>query len=130
MRTVEKSPGKRLYKALLVTLKVIPMMLAFSAMAGMLLDFFGIDSSVFSFVGGVSFLPLLFIYLASYAFRFCEYHRMFLHYVVANNILTYTDYLFGLPISNKSLFMSHILLIGVFLFLVLYFYRKERCCKR
>lgn len=111
-------------------LKVIPMLLALSAMIGMLLDFFGKDSSIFSFIGGVSLLPLLFLYLASYVFRFCEYHRMFLHYVVANNVLTYADYYVGLPIDNATLFMIHVFLIGVFLFLVLYFYRKERCCKR
>ena len=111
-------------------LKVIPMLLALSAMIGMFLDFFGIDSSVFSFIGGVSLLPLLFLYLASYVFRFCEYHRMFLHYVVANNLITYADYYFGLPIENTTLFMVHIFLIGLFLFLVLYFYRKEKCCKQ
>lgn len=96
----------------------------------MILDFFGKDSSVFSFVGGVSLLPLIFLYLASYVFRFCEYHRMFLHYVVANNALTYADYYIGLPIDNATLFMAHIFLIGVFLFLVLYFYRREKCYKR
>ena len=111
-------------------LKVIPMLLALSAMIGMILDFFGKDSSIFSFIGGVSLLPLLFLYLASYVFRFCEYHRMFLHYVVANNMLTYADYYIGLPIDNATLFMIHVFLIGVFLFLVLYYYRRERCCKR
>ena len=129
-RKVERFPERSLYKLLLIVLKVIPMLLALSAMIGMLLDFFGKDSSIFSFIGGVSLLPLLFLYLASYVFRFCEYHRMFLHYVVANNILTYSDYYIGLPIDNAALFMIHVFLIGVFLFLVLYFYRRERCCKR
>ena len=130
MRKVEKFPERSLYKLLLIVLKVIPMLLALSAMIGMLLDFFGKDSSIFSFIGGVSLLPLLFLYLASYVFRFCEYHRMFLHYVVANNVLTYADYYIGLPIDNAALFMVHIFLIGLFMFLVLYFYRKEKCCKQ
>ena len=129
-RKVERFPEKSLYKLLLVVLKVIPMLLALSAMIGMILDFFGKDSSIFSFIGGVSLLPLLFLYLASYVFRFCEYHRMFLHYVVANNALTYTDYYIGLPIDNATLFMLHVFLIGIFLFLVLYFYRREKCYKR
>ena len=115
---------------MLITLKVIPMLLALSAIVGMSLDFLGRDSSLFSFIGGVSFLPLLFLYVASYVFRFCEYHRMFLHYVVANNFLTYIDYYVGIPVSDKTLFMIHVILIGLFLFLVLYFYRSERCCKR
>lgn len=111
-------------------LKVIPMLLALSTILGTLFDFFGWDASFFSFIGGISFLPLLFLYLASFVFRFCVYHRMFLHYIVANNILTYTDYLIGIPVSTITLFSIHLILIGVFLFLVLYFYRKERCCKR
>lgn len=114
---------------MLVALKVIPMLLALCAMLNMFFDCFGIDSRILSMLGGVSFFPLLFLYLVSYVFEFCVYHRMFLHYILANNILIYVDYFFGLPISNKSLFMIHILLIGVFLFLVLYFYRREKCCK-
>ena len=129
MKMAEKLPERNLYKVLLVVLKIIPMLLSLSAMLGMLLDFFGLDSSFLSFFGGVSLLPLLFLYLASYVFRFCEYHRMFLHYVVANNVLTLADYYFGLPVDNAVLFMMHVLLVGLFLFLVLYFYRKERCCK-
>lgn len=115
---------------MLLALKAIPMLLALSAMIGMFLDFFGIDSSICSFIGGISLLPLLFLYIASFVFRFCVYHRMFLHYVVANNILTYADYYIGLPVENSTLFMVHIFLVGLFLFLILYFYRKERCCKR
>ena len=80
-------------------------------------------------IGGVSFLPLLFLYLASYAFHFCEYHRMFLHYIVVNNILTLYDFYIGIPISDKMLFTIHVALVGQLLFLVLYLYKKE-CCKR
>jgi len=130
MKVEEKSLERRTHKLLLITLKVIPMLLALCAVIGMLLDFFDYDASLCSFIGGVSLLPLIFLYLASYAFRFCEYHRMFLHYVVANNILVYLDYYIGLPISNRSLLIIHLAIVGLFLFLILYFYRKEKCCKR
>lgn len=122
-------PERNLYKVMLLVLKVIPMLLALTAIIGMILDFLGMDGSVCSFIGGISFLPLLFLYLASYVFRFCEYHRMFLHYVVANNLLTYVDYYIGLPVDNFTLLMFHVILIGIFLFLVLYFYRREKCCR-
>lgn len=106
------------------------MLLAFITMAGTMFNFLGLDASVFSFLGGISFLPLLFLYLASYAFRFCIYHRMFLHYIVANNILVYTDYLIGIPVSDLSLLMIHVVVAGIFLFLILYFYLKFRCCRQ
>ena len=130
MKMEEKLLERRIHKLLLITLKVIPMLLALCAVIGMLLDFFDHDASLCSFIGSVSLLPLIFLYLASYAFRFCGYHRMFLHYIVANNILVYLDYYIGLPISNRSLLIIHLAIVGLFLFLVLYFYRKEKCCKR
>ena len=103
--------------------------MALCAMLNSFLCFFGIDTVSFSIIGGVSFLPLLFLYLASYAFHFCAYHRMFLHYTVVNNVLTWFDFTIGLPISDKMLFTVHVALVGLLLFLVLYLYKKE-CCKR
>ena len=111
-------------------LKVIPMLLTLCTVLNMLFDFYGIDSGFLSLLGGISLLPLLFLYLASYVFQFCAYHRMFLHYIVANNILVWFDYYIGIPVSDRMLFMLHTALVGVFLFLVLYLYRRERCCKR
>ena len=130
MARAERYPERRVYKLLIGTLKIIPMVLAITTMTGTLFSFFNINPSVLSFIGSVSLFPLIFLYLASYAFRFCIYHRMFLHYIVANNILVYTDYFIGIPISDVSLLMVHTILIGVFLFLVLYFYRKEQCCRQ
>lgn len=55
---------------------------------------------------------------------------MFLHYLLVSNIIVWYDYYIGIPVSNETLFSIHIALVGALLFLVLYFYRKERCCKR
>ena len=130
MKGAEKYPERRLYKTLIGLLKIIPMLLAFITMMGTIFNFLGLDASVFSFIGGISLLPILFLYLSSIAFRFCIYHRMFLHYIVANNILVYSDYIFGIPVSNLLLLMFHMVLVGVFLFLVLFFYRREKCCRQ
>ena len=121
---------KSLHKALILILKCIPMLLALCTIIDTMLWFFGINIVGLSIIGGVSFLPLLFLYLASYAFHFCEYHRMFLHYTVVNNVLSWFDFTIGLPITNEELFGVHIILIGLLLFLVLYFHQKEKCCKR
>lgn len=129
MMKEEKSIDKVPYKIMLIALKVIPMLLALCAVANILFDFFGIDSGWLSMVGGISALPLLFLYLVSYVFRFCIYHRMFLHYILASNILTWLDYYIHIPLSNSIWFMVHMFVIGIFLFLILYYYRKEKCCK-
>lgn len=106
------------------------MLLAFCTVLNMLFDFFGVECSFLSLVGGISFLPLIFLYLSSIVFRFCIYHRLFLDYIVACNLVNCVDYYIGIPFSNAGLFMFHIILIGLFLFLILYFYRREKCCKR
>ena len=126
MDVEERLARKRLYKVTIGVLKIIPMLLSFCVVLNMFFDFFGIDSGIISTIGGISFLPLLFIYLASFAFGFCRYHRMFLHYIVVNNVLTMADYYVGLSVDNVSLFMVHIFLVGLFLFLILYLYKHEK----
>ncbi len=67
----ERYPERRVYKLLIGTLKIIPMVLAITTMTGTLFSFFNINPSVLSFIGSVSLFPPIFLYLASYAFRFC-----------------------------------------------------------
>lgn len=117
---------KSLHKLLLVTLKVIPMILALLCLLNTALSYFGIDLVVISYIGGVSILPLLFLYISSYAFRFCEYHRMFLHYVTLNWILNIYDYYVGIPLSDRNLLAMYLMITCVFLFVTLYLYLKSR----
>lgn len=112
---------KLLYKLELVLLKIIPMLIAACYLNNTILSYYGIDLIIFSIIGGMSILPLIFLYLSSYVFRFCEYHRMFLHYIVVSDIINYIDYEYTLPIDDKPLFVSKIAIAGLFLFLILYF---------
>lgn len=109
-------------------LKVLPMIMAALCLCNTVLSFFYIDISSFSYLTGVGLLPWLFILLASYCFRFCEYHRMFLWHILINNIICVADEEIGLPISNWNLFILHIIIAGIFLFLVLYF--RLKCSNR
>jgi hypothetical protein len=114
--------SKALYKSMLFVLKIIPMLLALCDILNTLLYILGINLEVFSYIGGISVLTLIFLYLASYVFRFCSYHRMFLHYVTANNIISTIDYYYelGLPCT------IYLITIGILLFGVLYGYLKEK----
>lgn len=116
---------RRLYKVEVWVIKVIPMLLALTALLNTILSYFGIDAPILSYIGGVSILPLLFLYLSSYVFRFCTYHRLFLHYVSLNWILNIIDYYYGIPVSNKDMFLFYMIVTGVFIFLLLYFHQKE-----
>lgn len=108
-------------------LKILPMVLAGLFLTNTILSYFYIDYEVISYLAGIGFIPWLFIMMASYRLHFCEYHRMFLWYILVNNIICYIDSKWPLPISNWNYFVLHIIIAGIFLFLVLYFHQK---CKK
>ena len=107
-------------------LKIIPALLALFDIVNTVLGFLGIECHWISFFGGISFLTLTFLYLSSFAFQFCAYHRMFLHYILVTNIISIADYEIGIPLSNLNLFRVHIILLGLLLFFVLYLYKHEK----
>jgi hypothetical protein len=120
----EASLSKPLYKIELYLLKVIPMIMAALCLANTTLFYFGIDATILTYMGGVSFLTLGFLYLSSYVFRFCAYHRMFLHYIVVNDGINYFDYYVGIPLSYRGLLVTHFIIVGVFLLIILYLHQK------
>lgn len=127
MDVEEKRVNKKYYKLVLQYLKIIPMLIAFCDILNTASYFMGYDIEVFSFVGGISFLTLAFLYLVPYVFRFCIYHRMFLHYVLINNTLETIEYVFVLPISDCAYIILWSIFTGIFLFLVLVFRKKILC---
>lgn len=116
----EKLKRNNLYKLFLLVLKIIPMMTAAMYALSTLLSFFYIDIIGLGYFFSVSLLSLIFFYIASYVFRFCAYHRMFLHYIVLNQVINIIDYYIGIPVTNKGLFILHISVIGISLFIILY----------
>lgn len=118
--------SKTLYKLFLGFLKVIPMIMAGLFLLNTVLSYFDIDYSIISYLAGIGLIPWLFIMLASYTLKFCEYHRMFLWYILINNIVCWIDANYGFPVSDRGYLILHFILAGFFLFLVLYFYQKCR----
>lgn len=118
--------NKDLYKIELYLLKVMPMLLAAIYLINTVLSYYDIVLPALSYIGGLSFIPLLFMYISSYVFRFCSYHRMFLHYIVINDLINLIDYYYTLPISDWELLILHMSIAGISLFIILYLYVKSR----
>lgn len=125
MDVEEKLRSKRLYKIELLLLKLIPMILAFTALLNSILSYFGIDLYILSYIGGISIFTMVFLYLSSYVFKFCEYHRMFLHYVVITWIINIIDYYIGIPVTDLEYLCLQMIVAGVSLFIILYLYVKH-----
>ena len=115
----------RLHKITIGVLKIIPMLLALTTLLNQILSYFGIDLEVLGYLGGISLLPMIFLYLASYCFQFCNYHRMFLHYVVVCDILTLIDYYIGIPVSALLMLLIYLSIAGIALFIILYLHQKH-----
>ena len=116
--------NRDLYKIELNLLKVMPMLLAAIYLVNTVLSYYDIVVLALSYIGGLSFIPLVFMYISSYVFRFCSYHRMFLHYIVINDLINLIDYHYTLPISDWELLILHMSIAGVSLFIILYLYVK------
>lgn len=101
------------------------MLLAFITLLNSVLSYFGIDLYILSYIGGVSIFTIIFLYLSSYVFRFCEYHRMFLHYIVVTWIINIADYYIGIPVSNLEYLCLQIIIAGITLFIILFLYVKN-----
>ena len=129
---VENLRSKLLYKIELRLLKIIPMILAFTALLNSILSYFNIDLYILSYIGGISIFTMVFLYLSSYVFKFCEYHRMFLHYVVVTWIINTVDYYIGIPINDLEYLCLQMIIAGISLFIILLLYyktNKKLCLK-
>ena len=92
--------NKLLYKVTVIVLKILPMLLAFITLLNSILSYFNIDLVILSYIGGVSLITILFIYVASYTFKFYEYHKIFLHYIVVTWIINIIDLYIGISIND------------------------------
>lgn len=117
--------SKVLYKVLLISLKIIPMLIAMCYMLNTALVYIDIDIPVLSNLAGMSLFTWMFVYLASIVFKFCAYHRMFLYYILITDLLNIVDYYVGISMSDFNLMMLHSVIIGLTLFIVLYLYVKN-----
>lgn len=114
---------KRLLKVELFLVKVMPMIVSLAYLIIATSYCFGVDMSIMSSIAGMSFVPLLFMYVSSYVFGFCSYHRMFLHYIAFNDVISLMDAYIG--IQCRMLLAFCVSILGIALFIILYLYVKN-----
>ena len=117
--------NKTLYKIQLYLLKVIPMVMAFICILNSVLSYFDIDLPILSYIVGNSFLTIVYFYITSYVFKFCSYHRMFMHYTTITWIINIVDLYIGIPIGDLPYLLLQLLVAGISLFIILYLYVKS-----
>ena len=118
---------KNLYKLELLILKSLPMMIALCYLLNTILSYFEIDLVILSLIGGLSLLPIIFILVSSFVFKFCIYHRLPIYYVIVSDIINYYDLYIGIPLSNRWLFIINMIIAGLFIIAIVLL--KAKICK-
>ena len=79
-------------------LKREPIVIAIIYFLNTTLSYFNLYPKILNYL--VFILLIIFVYIASYLLKFCEYHRMFIHYTTITWILNIIDLYIGIPVSN------------------------------
>lgn len=114
------------HKIFLIVLKAIPIVLSFMYFISFVLSCFKIKLMILTMVSYTSIFPLIFLYLASYAFQFCDYHRMFLHYISIISLFNIIDYYWMIPVNSFILLIMFLIITFIFLIITLYKYLKSK----
>lgn len=125
MNTEDNLKSKTLYKIWLCLLKVMPIITALAYLIHTIFSYFGITVLLLSSLAKMSLIPLIFMYVSSYVFRFCAYHKMFLHYIAINDIVKICSYYAEINIYSNKMFIIHMIIAGTSLFLGLYLYVRN-----
>lgn len=123
----ESLRNKVLSKFILYSIKVFPVVISGIYLLNTVLSYCGIDWEGFSYI--VQYMFICFMYIASLRFKFCVYHRMFIHYITLTLTMTIVDYHWGIPLSDRNLFWLYMVIAGIFLMIILYLHNKKHNVK-
>lgn len=78
------------------------------------LNYYELPHYYLNVFGGFSICFIITLYLQSYIFQFCSWHRVPIHYVLLSNIIALIDDIVKIPLSDLNMMrMYFVLLVGV-----------------
>ena len=89
-----------------------------------ILSYFEVEGSIISYLNAL--LVWLFLYLSSFVFRFCRWHRMFLYYLLVEGCINCYDYEIGIPLGLKDMIVVQLAIIMIFVSIGLYFHQHDK----
>ena len=120
---MEGNLRSKLYKAEIALIKALPFLLAVLYLIATILDYYMMSSTIINYIAlGIVYV---FIYISSYVFKFSEYHRMPIHYIVLINLLSIYDVYIGIPLDTFRLMQMYAIITCLFIFLTVYLYVKN-----
>ena len=124
--------NKDLYKVDLFLLKILPVIMVISHIIASYGAIFKVVSGaaiiiqIVSHYLGLVIAPIAFMYISSHVFQFCNYHRMFIHYIAVIELMNVTNWYFKIPITNELYNGIQVTITITFAILALIMYIKKR----
>lgn len=119
----ERNLSKLLYKIELYLIKIIPIIIAFIYLLNTILSYFYIDLPILSYA--VMGLLVMFLYISSYVFKFCSWHRVCILYIIINLVLNVLDLYIKINLSDRDMFILYMIIAGLCMFTSLYLRFKK-----
>ena len=113
-----------LYKIEIHLIKIIPILIAILSLTSTFLSYVDIDTTTIAYIIGL--LVWLFLYLSSFVFKFCSWHRVFLYYIFVLYFINWIDYTFIIPLTLRPMITLQIGIAGIFLLIGLYRYKHDK----
>lgn len=125
--------SKSVYKTTVKLLKLLPMIMVVSYFLMLLLFYTADRYIVIPHVLGTVIAPLVFIYLISYVFRYCTFHRMFIHYYAFIQLLNVIGHYHWLPTDGETTTLIHdgVTILFIICAVIMYVikFRKTECTR-
>ena len=77
------------------------------------LNYYELPHYYLNVFGGFSICFIITLYLQSYIFQFCSWHRVPIHYVLLSNIIALIDDIVKIPLSDLNMMRMYFVLLGV-----------------
>lgn len=125
--------NKALHKLTIATLKVLPMIMVAAYLLMLIGFYFDSKYIVIPHLLGTVGAPLAFLYITSYVFRFCAFHRLFIHYYAFIDILNVSDHYLHPYFNEKIVTGLHdgvtLVFIITAIIMYIYKYKRDNCMK-
>lgn len=113
------------YKLFLIGLKYCPFIIGIFSLIMVVLGCFGISFTLFPVLFNLSIFPTIIWILASIAFKCCIWHRLPLYYCWVNNVISWVDFKWTIPLNNLQMILVYLFITLMFILMGMYFKNKR-----
>lgn len=108
-----KLRNKDCYKTFIKWSKYLPFFIILCEITYSLLAYYEIPYTYIDYIGSVSILFIVHLFISSYLLKFCKWYRFTLWFIVLVNIIATYDTLVDIPISDLQILRIYLSLLGI-----------------